>query len=697
MNIFEQIAKELNIKVGQVENTVKLIDEGNTIPFIARYRKEVTGNLDDEILRNLEQKLQYLRNLEQRKEDVIRLIDELGELTEELRKEIINAETLSKVEDIYLPFRPKKRTRATIAKEKGLKPLADLILDRKLNEGNFEQKVSEFIDEEKEVLTIEDAMAGALDIIAEMVSEDKDFRDVLRKDANKKGVLVSEKGKEENNVYDMYYEFSEKISKLPPHRILAINRGEKEKALKVSVKLSDEKNIDDILFLLCMDKSNFCYKFLKEAVVDGYNRLLFPQIETEIRSDLKEKADTQSIEVFGKNLKPYIMQSPILDRVVLGIDPGYRTGCKVAVISKTGSVLDHVNIYPTKPQEKIKESKDTLAKLIKKYDVSLIAIGNGTASRETEKVVVELINELKKEDLFYSIVNEAGASIYSASKLGQEEFPDLDVTVRGAISIARRIQDPMAELVKIEPKHIGIGQYQHDVNQKQLTETLSDVIEDCVNKVGVDVNTASFSLLSYISGMTKTMAKNLVSYRDENGAFKNREEIKKVKGIGPKAYTQSAGFLRIRNGKNPLDNTAVHPESYEIAEKLYGQDLDKINVSKLSKELGVGELTLKDIIEELKRPGRDIREDMPKPILRSDVLSIEDLEVGMELKGTVRNVVDFGAFIDIGIKNDGLVHISQISNKYIKHPSEVLKVGDIVKVKILEIDLEKQKVKLTMR
>ena len=495
----------------------------------------------------------------------------------------------------------------------------------------------------------------------------------------------------------MYYEFSEKISKLPAHRILAINRGEKEKALKVSIKLSDEKNIGEILFALCMDDENFCYKFLKEAVVDGYNRLLFPQIETEIRANLKEKADTQSIEVFGKNLKPYIMQSPILDRVVLGIDPGYRTGCKVAVISKTGSVLDHVNIYPTKPQEKIKESKEILAKLIKKYDVSLIAIGNGTASRETEKVVVELINELKKEDLFYSIVNEAGASIYSASKLGQEEFPDLDVTVRGAISIARRIQDPMAELVKIEPKHIGIGQYQHDVNQKQLTETLSDVIEDCVNKVGIDVNTASFSLLSYISGITKTMAKNLVSYRDENGAFKNRDEIKKVKGIGPKAYTQSAGFLRIRNGENPLDNTAVHPESYEIAEKLYGKDLDKINISKISKELEVGELTLKDIIEELKRPGRDIREDMPKPILRSDVLSIEDLEVGMELKGTVRNVVDFGAFIDIGIKNDGLVHISQISNKFIKHPSEVLKVGDIVKVKILEIDLEKQKVKLTMK
>lgn len=697
MNIFEQIAKELNIKVGQVENTVKLIDEGNTIPFIARYRKEVTGNLDDEILRNLEQKLQYLRNLEQRKEDVIRLIDELGELTDELKNEILNAETLSKVEDIYLPFRPKKRTRATIAKEKGLKPLADLILDRKLKENNFEQKVSEFISEEKEVLTIEDAMAGALDIIAEMISEDKDFRDILRKDAEKNGVLVSEKGKEENNVYDMYYEFSEKISKLPAHRILAINRGEKEKALKVSIRLSDEKNIGEILFSLCMDDENFCHKFLKEAVIDSYNRLLFPQIETEIRANLKEKADTQSIEVFGKNLKPYIMQSPILDRVVLGIDPGYRTGCKVAVISKTGSVLDHVNIYPTKPQEKINESKEILAKLIKKYDVSLIAIGNGTASRETEKVVVELINELKKEDLFYSIVNEAGASIYSASKLGQEEFPDLDVTVRGAISIARRIQDPMAELVKIEPKHIGIGQYQHDVNQKQLTETLSDVIEDCVNKVGVDVNTASFSLLSYISGMTKTMAKNLVSYRDENGAFKNRDEIKKVKGIGPKAYIQSAGFLRIRNGENPLDNTAVHPESYEIAEKLYGKDLDKINISKISKELEVGELTLKDIIEELKRPGRDIREDMPKPILRSDVLSIEDLEVGMELKGTVRNVVDFGAFIDIGIKNDGLVHISQISNKFIKHPSEVLKVSDVVKVKILEIDLEKQKVKLTMK
>lgn len=697
MNIFEQISKELNIKISQVENTVKLIDEGNTIPFIARYRKEVTGNLDDEILRNLEQKLQYLRNLEERKQDVIRLISELGELTVEIENEILKAETLSRVEDIYLPFRPKKRTRAIIAKEKGLKPLADMILDRKLSPCNFEKKVSEFLNSEKEVLTIDDAINGALDIIAEQVSEDKDFRDILREDANKNGILVSEKGKEENNVYDMYYEFSEKISTLPAHRILAINRGEKEKALRVSVKLNDEKNISDILFALCMDKDNFCYSFLEKAVNDGYSRLLFPQIETEIRATLKEKADEQSIEVFGKNLKPYIMQSPILDRVVLGIDPGYRTGCKVAVISKTGSVLDHVNIYPTKPQEKIKESKEILAKLIKKYGVSLIAIGNGTASRETEKVVVELIDELKNDNLFYSIVNEAGASIYSASKLGQEEFPDLDVTVRGAISIARRIQDPMAELVKIEPKHIGIGQYQHDVNQKKLDETLFSVIEDCVNKVGVDVNTASFSLLSYISGISKTMAKNLVAYRDENGSFKSRNEIKNVKGIGPKAFTQAAGFLRIRNGENPLDNTAVHPESYEIAQKLYGNDLDKVNISKLSKELEVGELTLKDIIEELKRPGRDIREDMPKPILRSDVISIEDLEVGMELKGTVRNVVDFGAFIDIGIKNDGLVHISQISNKFIKHPSEVLKVSDIVKVKILEIDLEKQKVKLTMK
>lgn len=697
MNIFEQISKELNIKISQVENTVKLIDEGNTIPFIARYRKEVTGNLDDEILRNLEQKLQYLRNLEERKQDVIRLISELGELTVEIENEILKAETLSRVEDIYLPFRPKKRTRAIVAKEKGLKPLADMILDRKLSPCNFEKKVSEFLNSEKEVLTIDDAINGALDIIAEQVSEDKDFRDILREDANKNGILVSEKGKEENNVYDMYYEFSEKISTLPAHRILAINRGEKEKALRVSVKLNDEKNISDILFALCMDKDNFCYSFLEKAVNDGYSRLLFPQIETEIRATLKEKADEQSIEVFGKNLKPYIMQSPILDRVVLGIDPGYRTGCKVAVISKTGSVLDHVNIYPTKPQEKIKESKEILAKLIKKYGVSLIAIGNGTASRETEKVVVELIDELKNDNLFYSIVNEAGASIYSASKLGQEEFPDLDVTVRGAISIARRIQDPMAELVKIEPKHIGIGQYQHDVNQKKLDETLFSVIEDCVNKVGVDVNTASFSLLSYISGISKTMAKNLVAYRDENGSFKSRNEIKNVKGIGPKAFTQAAGFLRIRNGENPLDNTAVHPESYEIAQKLYGNDLDKVNISKLSKELEVGELTLKDIIEELKRPGRDIREDMPKPILRSDVLSIEDLEVGMELKGTVRNVVDFGAFIDIGIKNDGLVHISQISNKFIKHPSEVLKVSDIVKVKILEIDLEKQKVKLTMK
>lgn len=697
MNIFEKISKELNIKLNQVEQTVKLIDEGNTIPFIARYRKEVTGNLDDEVLRNLDEKLKYLRNLEARKEDVIRLIFELGELTDEIKSEITKAQTLSRVEDIYLPFRPKKRTRATIAKEKGLKELSDLILNRKLTDKNFQKEVSKFINEEKEVLTTEDAIDGAIDIIAEKISEDKDFRDILRNDAKKNGYLISEKGKEENNVYDMYYEFKEKINLLVPHRILAINRGEKEKALKVSIVLNDEKNISDILFSLCMDKENFCYEFLKRAVVDGYNRLLFPQIETEIRNDLKEMADEKSIELFSKNLKPYIMQSPILDRVVLGIDPGFRTGCKVAVISKTGSLLSYTNIYPTKPQEKIKEAKEILTKLIKKYDVKLIAIGNGTASRETEKVIVELIDELKIKDLFYSIVNEAGASIYSASKLGQEEFPDLDVTVRGAISIARRIQDPMAELVKIEPKHIGVGQYQHDVNQKKLDETLSSVVEDCVNKVGVDVNTASFSLLSYISGISKTMAKNLVSYRDENGIFKNREEIKKVKGIGPKAFTQAAGFLRIRNGENPLDNTAVHPESYDVAKQLYEKDLDKINISKISKELNVGELTLKDIIEELKRPGRDIRSDMPKPILRSDILSIEDLKVGMTLKGTVRNVVDFGAFVDIGIKNDGLVHISQISNKYIKHPSEVLKVSDIVDVKILEIDLEKQKVKLTMK
>lgn len=697
MNIFEKISKELNIKLNQVEQTVKLIDEGNTIPFIARYRKEVTGNLDDEVLRNLDEKLKYLRNLEARKEDVIRLIFELGELTDEIKSEITKAQTLSRVEDIYLPFRPKKRTRATIAKEKGLKELSDLILNRKLTDKNFQKEVSKFINEEKEVLTIEDAIDGAIDIIAEKISEDKDFRDILRNDAKKNGYLISEKGKEENNVYDMYYEFKEKINLLVPHRILAINRGEKEKALKVSIVLNDEKNISDILFSLCMDKENFCYEFLKRAVVDGYNRLLFPQIETEIRNDLKEMADEKSIEVFSKNLKPYIMQSPILDRVVLGIDPGFRTGCKVAVISKTGSLLSYTNIYPTKPQEKIKEAKEILTKLVKKYDVKLIAIGNGTASRETEKVIVELIDELKIKDLFYSIVNEAGASIYSASKLGQEEFPDLDVTVRGAISIARRIQDPMAELVKIEPKHIGVGQYQHDVNQKKLDETLSSVVEDCVNKVGVDVNTASFSLLSYISGISKTMAKNLVSYRDENGIFKNREEIKKVKGIGPKAFTQAAGFLRIRNGENPLDNTAVHPESYDVAKQLYKKDLDKIDISKISKELNIGELTLKDIIEELKRPGRDIRSDMPKPILRSDILSIEDLKVGMTLKGTVRNVVDFGAFVDIGIKNDGLVHISQISNKYIKHPSEVLKVSDIVDVKILEIDLEKQKVKLTMK
>lgn len=698
MNINLKIAELLKIKEKQVEDTIKLIDEGNTIPFISRYRKEVTGNLSDTELRQLEEHLTYLRSLEQRKEDVIRLIDEQGKLTEELKTEIENAEKIQEVEDLYLPYKQKKRTRATIAKEKGLEPLADLIMSLEAKNNDIEEMAQSLIDEEKEVNTLEEALKGAMDIIAERISETKEFRDIVRNEAHKNGGLISTKAPDkEDSTYDMYYDFAERIKHLKPHRILAMFRGEKEGILKLKYDFNDEENIENILFKLCMNEEYVGYKYLEEALRDGYKRLLLPSIETEIKNELKEMADKESIEVFAGNLKPYLMQPPIKDSVVIGLDPGYRTGCKVAVISEHGKVLDYSTIYPTKPKEDIKGAKKVLTEFINKYKVNLIAIGNGTASRETESVVAGLIEELGKKDLFYTIVNEAGASIYSASKLGDEEFPDLDVTIRGAISIARRIQDPLAELVKIEPQHIGVGQYQHDVNQKELKQTLGNVVEDCVNSVGVNVNTASPALLNYVSGISKSVAKNIVAYKEENGPFKNRAELNKVKGLGPKAFVQCAGFLRIPESENILDNTGVHPESYEIAEKLLGQDLKKIQISRVSKELEVGVPTLVDIVKELKKPGRDPRDEMPKPILRSDVLSIDDLEEGMILKGTVRNVVDFGAFVDIGIKNDGLVHISEMSEKFIKHPKDLVKVSDIVEVKIIGIDKDKGKVALSMK
>lgn len=701
MSIEKKIADLLNIKESQVEKTIQLLDEGNTIPFIARYRKEVTGNLTDEQLRVLEERLNYLRNLEKRKEEVIALIDGQGKLTDDIRKSVSDSQTLKDVEDIYLPFRPKKRTRAIIAKEKGLEPLAEYILNWSKDDCLVEKKAEEFINED--VQNIEDAVNGAKDIIAEMVSDKVEFRNILRKDAKKAGVLVSQKAKfdedkdEEAAVYEIYFDYEEKLTKVPSHRILAINRGEKEGYLKVSVKLFDEDNIFEIVMNIQNNRDYDSFKYIYDAVEDGYKRLLFPSIETEIRNELTQMADTQAIEVFATNIKPYIMQAPIKETVVMGLDPGYRTGCKLVVISKTGELLENTVIYPAKPKEDVEGSIAVMKKLIEKYGVGLIAIGNGTASRETESVVAKMLSENKDKKLSYTIVNEAGASIYSASKVGIEEFPNHDVTVRGAVSIARRIQDPMAELVKIEPKHIGVGQYQHDVNQKQLSETLNNVVGDLVNTVGVNLNTASPSLLSYVSGINKNVSKNIVEYKEENGPFTNRNQLKKVKGLGPKAFIQAAGFLRIPNGDNPLDNTAVHPESYDIAKELIGLDLESISIIEKSKELGVGELTLKDIIEELKRPGRDPREDMPKPILRSDVLSIDDLQVDMILKGTVRNVVDFGCFVDIGIKNDGLVHISEISEKFIKHPSDVVKVSDIVNVRIINIDKKRQKVGLSMK
>lgn len=696
MNILQKLSEELDIKYDNVVKTVELLDEGNTIPFIARYRKEITGNLTDETLRQLNDRLTYLRNLQERKDDITRLIDEQGKLTEDLKKQIDEATILTELEDIYLPFKPKKRTRGSIAVELGLQPVADMIMEKTHSLSEIEKKASEFVNGE-EIKTVDDAISKSLDIIAEFVSEQKVFRDIVRNSFITDGVMkTEEKNEDESGTYKMYYDYSETVKDVKAHRVLAVFRGEKEGFLKVSFILNDDYNIFKIMRKIARNNDFETYDLIEKAVKDSYKRLIVPSIETEVRQSMKEMADDESIGVFKSNLKPYLMQPPIKETAIIGLDPGFRTGCKVAVISEYGDFLDSAVIYVTDARKQIQRADETLKDFIDKYNVKLIAIGNGTASRETEKYVSDLLAQIDDE-IFYAIVNEAGASIYSASKLAIEEFPDLDVTIRGAISIARRIQDPLAELVKISPQSIGVGQYQHDVNQKKLKSSLEEVVEDCVNTVGVNINTASSALLNYVSGITKTTAKNIVDYKIENGPFTNRQEILKVKGIGPKAFVQCAGFLRIPESEEILDNTEVHPESYEIAKQIMKYDLNDIDVKKLSEELEVGEPTLRDIIEELKKPGRDPRDEMPKPVLRQDVLSIDDLEEGMIVTGTVRNVVDFGAFIDIGIKEDGLCHISKMSNSYIKNPREVCEVSDTVKVKIIGIDKDRGLVSLSMK
>lgn len=717
--IINQIAEELQIKNSQVEATIQLIDEGNTIPFIARYRKEVTGGLSDETLRNLGERLAYLRNLQNRKEEVKKNIEEQGKLSEEIVKSLENAKTLAEVEDIYRPFKQKKRTRATIAKEKGLEGLAKIIIEQK--QENLSNIAKQYINEEKGVNSIEEALQGAKDIIAEEISDNPKYRKQIKKMCYREGVIETKaQDVEEKTNYEMYYTFSEALNKIPSHRILAINRGEKEKALKVNIGKPEEK----ILYFMQKDmikqEAKEEYKvILEETILDSWKRLIEPSIEREIRSDLTEKAEEQAIKVFGKNAKQLLLAAPLRGLTVIGFDPAYRTGCKIAVIDETGKLLDTTTIYPTEPQNDIEGAKKTLVQLIAKYNVDMFAIGNGTASRESEVFVAQVIQEVKEKygkELHYAIVSEAGASVYSASKLATEEYPDINVSLRGAISIARRLQDPLAELVKIEPKAIGVGQYQHDVDQKKLDESLTGVVEDAVNKVGVDVNIATPSLLSYVAGINKTIANNIVKYRDENGKIQERKELLHVPKLGKVAYEQCAGFIRIFDGKNPLEMTAVHPESYEITEKLLQtmgyskQDildkeklkeirkrLQEINIPQKAKELDVGEMTLQDIIEELEKPGRDPREEMPKPILRADVFKFEDLKVGQILTGTVRNVIDFGAFVDIGVKHDGLVHISELSNNFVKNPSDVVSVGDIVKVKVIDVDYDRQKVKLSMK
>ena len=712
MDIIKKLAEELNIGRHQAEAAVKLIDEGNTIPFIARYRKEATGSLDDEVLRNLDERLKYLRNLEERKNQVIASIAEQEKLTPELERSIRDAQTLVAVEDLYRPYKPKRRTRAMIAKEKGLEPLADLISMQMVKEPLL-QAAAAYISQEKGVETAEDAIQGAKDILAERISDNAEYRTYIRNATMNKGVVQSSaKDEKAQSVYEMYYNYEEPVKKCAGHRILALNRGENEKILTVKIAAPEDQILMYLEKQTSVRDNPHTTPVLKEAAADSYQRLIGPSIEREIRSGLTERAEEGAIKVFGKNLEQLLMQPPIVGRVVLGWDPAFRTGCKLAVVDGTGKVLDTVVIYPTAPQNKVAESKKILKDFIKKYNISLISVGNGTASRESEQIIVDLLKEIK-EPVQYVIVNEAGASVYSASKLATEEFPNFDVGQRSAVSIARRLQDPLSELVKIDPKSIGVGQYQHDMNQKHLGAALEGVVEDCVNKVGVDLNTASASLLEYVSGINKALAKNIVAYREENGAFKNRKQLLKVAKLGPKAFEQCAGFMRITGGENPLDGTSVHPESYEAARKLLtrlGYDLSElgqggikgigkkiVDYRKMASELEVGEITLRDIAGELEKPARDPRDEMPKPILRSDILEMKDLKPGMVLKGTVRNVIDFGAFVDIGVHQDGLVHISQLTDKYIKHPLEAVSVGDIVEVKIISVDLAKKRIALTMK
>lgn len=712
MNINDILKKEFNLRDEQINNTIKLIDEGNTIPFIARYRKEMTGEMSDVTLRAFYDKLIYLRNLQNRKDDVIRIIEEQGKLTSEIKVSIEKANTLQEVEDIYAPYKQKKRTRATIAKERGLEQLALDILNKNIS--NIDEEASKYINPEKEVNLVEDAIKGANDIIAEIVSDDAKIRKYIRELALREGVIVTKNSNEEKSVYDMYYDYSESVKTIAPHRVLAINRGEKEDFLKVKVEINSEKVINYIINEYVNDKNLKNKEVIVSAIEDSYKRLIFPSIEREIRNTLTENAQERAISVFGKNVKSLLLQAPVKDKVVMGFDPAFRTGCKIAVVDKNGKLLDTTTVYPTEPQNKVEESKKELKALIEKYNIDIIAIGNGTASRESEKFVSDMIKEIDRE-VQYIIVSEAGASVYSASELANEEHPDINVSLRGAISIARRLQDPLAELVKIDPKSIGVGQYQHDLNQKKLEGVLDGVVEDSVNSVGVDLNTASYSLLEHIAGISKTIAKNIVAYREENGDFTSRAQIKKVKRLGPQAFTQCAGFMRIEGAKNPLDNTGVHPESYDICKNMLDMlgyslsdvenknisDIDSkveaIGIKELSDKLQVGEVTLKDIIAEIKKPGRDPREEGIKPILRTDVLKIEDITEGMILKGTVRNVVDFGAFVDIGIKNDGLVHKSEMSKGFVKDPMTIVTVGDIVDVKVIGVDMNKKRVALSMK
>ena len=715
MDILQAITQELGVQKWQVEAAVKLIDEGNTIPFISRYRKEATGTLNDEQLRNLNERLTYLRNLEDKKNQVLSSIEDQGKLTEELKAQILAAQTLVVVEDLYRPYRPKRRTRATIAKEKGLEPLANIIMLQMTNK-SIEEEAEAFVSEEKEVASVADAIAGAKDIIAEHISDEADYRIHIRDLTAKKGTISSvAKDPETQSVYEMYYEFEEPVKKLAGHRVLALNRGEKEKFLTIKVAAPEEDILRYLEKQVITRDNPFTTPILKEVTEDSYKRLIAPAIEREIRSDLTEKAEDGAIKVFGKNLEQLLMQPPIAGQTVLGWDPAFRTGCKLAVVDPTGKVLDTTVVYPTAPtnEKKIRAAKDTVEAMIRKYHISLISVGNGTASRESEQVIVDMLKEIPEAKVQYVITNEAGASVYSASKLATEEFPNFDVGQRSATSIARRVQDPLAELVKIDPKSIGVGQYQHDMNQKKLGEALTGVVEDSVNKVGVDLNTASASLLEYISGVSKAIAKNIVAYREENGRFTSRKELLKVAKLGPKAFEQCAGFMRITGGSNPLDATSVHPESYEAASKLLeklgysAEDIAGSRLAGLSRQIGdykktaaelkIGEITLRDIVKELEKPARDPRDEMPKPILRTDVLDIKDLKEGMILKGTVRNVIDFGAFVDIGVHQDGLVHISQMSEKFIKHPLEAVSVGDVVEVRVLGVDEKKNRISLSMK